>query len=75
MSAHDMTERTRASLGVENGLVLHGRSVGAPGEACGDETAAKQRGHGYPFTHSTCLRACTTSTRSDWLAITSSIFL
>ena len=27
---------TRASLAVENGLVLHGRSVGAPGERAGD---------------------------------------
>ena len=31
--------------------------------------------HGYPFTQSTCLSVCTTSTRSDWFAITSSIFL
>ena len=26
----------RASLAVENGLVMHGRSVGAPGERAGD---------------------------------------
>jgi hypothetical protein len=29
----------------------------------------------YPFTHRTCLSVCTTSTRSDWFAITSSMFL
>ena len=31
-----MTAKNRASLAVENGLVLHGRSVGAPGERTGD---------------------------------------
>lgn len=31
-----MTQEKTASLAVENGLVLHGRSVGAPGESSGD---------------------------------------
>src|SRR6185503_18950926 len=31
--------------------------------------------HRQPFTQRTCLSVCTTSTRSDWFAITSSMFL
>ncbi len=31
-----MTNRPKAWLALENGLVLEGRSVGAPGEATGD---------------------------------------
>jgi len=37
--------------------------------------AAGRLGPGYPLMHITCFSVCTTSIRSDWLAITTSISL
>jgi len=52
------------------------RQVHVQGERPGRHDCPEhEREPGYPFTHSTCLRVCSGSTRSAWLAITSSMSL
>src|SRR5207244_4797803 len=52
------------------------RQVHVQGERPGRHDCPEhEREPGYPFTHSTCLRLCSGSTRSAWLAITSSMSL
>ena len=52
------------------------RQVHVQGERPGrHDRPEHEREPGYPFTHSTCLRLYSGSTRSAWLAITSSMSL